>query len=287
MNIIIIGADGQLGRALEEIKPETISLKAFSKLEFDITNFQKSRELVKEIQPELIINAAAYTAVDKAEDEAEKAYSVNAYGVENISKISRDQGIKLVHISTDYVFDGKSNRPYNEGDSTNPINTYGDSKLKGEQLALDILDKKLLIIRTAWLYSHEGPSFLNSIIHLLKEKNSVNIVEDQIGTPTSAINLAKAIYKSIETDLQGVFHYTDAGVASWYDFACAIKDNLDNQYIGNETANIYPIVSKNYKTIADRPMYTVLDKTAIRNAADIEVIHWKKALEEEIQRVTK
>jgi len=283
MKIVLSGANGQLGKALKELNPDKFDLVACSRKNLDICNFQESRKLVREIKPDLIINAAAYTAVENAEEENQKAYSVNADGVQNLAIIAKEENIQLIHISTDYVFDGKNDRPYKESDQTNPLNVYGKSKLEGEQLASEILEKNLLILRTAWLYSYDGSSFLKTISRLLLEKENISVVDDQYGTPTRAKSLAQAIYHSIDYGLKGIYHFTDLGNTTWFGFASAIRDTLIKRNSSIKIGQIRPVSSKDYPSKILRPKYTVLDKGKIRKHIKKDHIHWVEALEMEIE----
>ena len=282
MKIIVSGANGQLGKALLEVKPKNINLITCPRQKLDICNIEKSRDLIREIKPDLIINAAAYTAVEKAEDEFESAYSINADGVQNIARIALEENIELIHISTDYVFDGTLDRPYKESDQTNPLNIYGKSKLKGEQLASEVLGDKLLILRTAWLYSFHGPSFLKTITNLLFKKESINVVDNQFGSPTRTKSLAQAIYHSIDYGVQGIYHFTDLGDTSWFGFASAIREILIERNPSVKIGQIHPVSSKDFPSKILRPRYTVLDKRKIRNHFKEDHIHWRDALEMEI-----
>ncbi len=280
MKVLLTGANGQLGRALGTVKPDSVELTTFSRESLDITDYDGTSRIIEKHKPDIFINAAAYTAVENAEQNKDRAFEVNSIGVKNISKISKSNNVKLVHISTDYVFDGTSVKPYKEDSEVNPINVYGKSKLAGENHALNIMESNLILFRTAWLYSYEGPSFLTTIMRLLKQRKSINVVNDQRGTPTRSISLAKAIYRSIDLGLEGIFNYTDAGDASWFEFASEIKDILQANDPKTKLAEILPVASDYYSSEIERPKYTVLAKTKI--SYHIECNNWRESLKEEI-----
>ena len=284
MKVLLSGGCGQLGKALLKSKPKETNLKACSKSELDICNLEQSRKLIRRYAPDIIINAAAYTAVEKAEEEKEKAYSINADGVRNLSNISLEENIKLIHISTDYVFDGFSNSPYKESDETNPLNIYGKSKLQGEQIASQILGDQLLILRTAWLYSIDSASFLKTMINLLMKKESFNVVDDQYGTPTRTASLARAIYQSIENNISGIFHFTDLGDTTWFGFASAIRELMLEKDPSLNLGVIKPISHKDYPSKMKRPSYSILDKDKILSQIKDGHLHWKDSLELEIKK---
>ena len=285
--IAVFGSEGQLGRALSERNNRDFDVYFFSKKEVDITNLIDTKRAVSEIQPEWVINAAAYTKVDLAESNKIHAFRVNSDGVKNLAMASMEVKAKMVHISTDYVFDGKLSYPCKPEDTPHPLNIYGESKLAGEKHALNIMKSNLLLIRTAWIYSLVGPSFLTTMIRLLHQEDEISVVDDQFGSPTSAISLAKVIVEAISNDLTGTYHYTDAGVASWYDFASSIKQIILSQNPNLKIASIKPISSSEYKTPARRAFYCVLDKKKIRKKLQITDSHWQEVLVDEMTRKKK
>ena len=204
-------------------------------------------------RPDFIINAAAYTAVDLAEKESQTAFKINHEAVADIAQYADQNNIRMVHISTDYVFNGKNHKPWTVNDNPCPESVYGKSKLKGEIAVQEILKGKALIIRTAWLYSSYGKNFVKTMLKLMKEKNSLNIVDDQIGTPTWAYGLSKVIWKFVDKKISGVFHWTDAGVASWYDFAVAIQKEALALGLISKNIPLLPVPSKQFFTPAKRP----------------------------------
>ena len=264
---LITGCNGQLGKEIQKRLPDAIATDAGT---LDITDFNAVQQFVLSNKIDTIINCAAYTAVDKAESDTELARQVNTVGPENLAKT----GCKLVHISTDYVFDGTAHTPYKPTDATNPVSIYGKTKLAGEQAVLKH-NNQAVIIRTAWLYSENGNNFVKTMLRLGKEKESLNVVYDQIGTPTYAADLADAIVKvlpKISPDTSGVYHYTNEGVCSWYDFATAIMK------LGERNCKVKPILSSEYPTAATRPFYSVLDKSKIKNTFNIDIPHWYDGL---------
>ena len=264
---LITGSYGQLGTELGRLLPDAI-LTDYDTL--DITDAAAVRRFVAEHGVTHIINCAAYTAVDKAEDDAEKALLLNAAGPANLAAT----GATVVHVSTDYVFDGKGHRPYEPTDEPNPVSVYGHTKLKGEQEVLR-LAKSAIIIRTAWLYSAHGNNFVKTMRRLGAERESLNVVNDQIGTPTFAGDLAAsiaAILPQIQSAQKGVYHYTNEGVASWYDFAREIME------LSGLPCRVNPVPSSAYPTKAQRPFYSVLSKESIKHDFNLTIPHWKESL---------
>lgn len=284
--LLITGANGQLGTELSELIPDAI---AVGKNELDITDSVTVKDFVKEHNIRLIINCAAYTAVDKAEDEKDLAEKINVVGPKNLAQ----SGAIIVHISTDYVFDGRNYKPYEPNDTPNPLSVYGKTKLAGE-FAVWEYAVTALIIRTAWLYSTHGKNFVKTIKDLSRSRSRIDIVDDQIGSPTFARDLAKVIVKIIPQIRNGqkdIYHFTNEGVCSWYDFAKEIvalskeKTNLSGQITHlsrkvttNADCEINPISSKNYKTKASRPFYSVLSKEKIKRDFGLVIPHWKDGL---------
>jgi dTDP-4-dehydrorhamnose reductase len=237
--------------------------------------------------PDLVINAAAYTAVDKAESEKDKAYEVNVRGAANIAKAAEHSGARLIHISTDFVFDGRKSKPYRPDDKPNPISVYGASKLQGEEAVLRETMKKALILRTGWVYSSHGSNFVKTMLKLMAERDEISVVADQVGTPTWARGLAKAIYHFANIpDTHGIYHSTDAGVASWYDFAAAIQEEAHQLGILQSLIPVIPIRTDDYPTAAKRPPYSVLDKTATWQALGYTASHWRVALRLMLEELT-
>ncbi len=290
MFILVTGANGQLGKTFNYLVDHNKSDNRFvfaTREQLDLTDFQNVRSFIEKNQFDVIINCAAYTAVDKSEVEKEQANLVNHLSVNNIAEIARDNCIKLIQISTDYVFDGLKLKPYNETDDTSPINVYGKTKLDGENAILSIMVFDALIIRTSWLYSKYGNNFLDTILKLMKTKEKLNIVSNQIGSPTYANDIAIAILKIIESkkfseasQISEVFHYSNDGECSWYDFAKEIANISDTKCI------ITSIDSKDYPQEALRPKHVLLDNNKIRNSFDLDIIYWKDSLNKCIQALS-
>ncbi len=275
MKVLVIGSDGQLGFEFQKISNSYDSLSwIFSTIKtLDLSRSDTIDSFLNEINPCVIINCAAFTSVDKAETEFELAYIINYKAVDIISKWTSDNNKKLIHLSTDYVFDGLSQIPLKENSNTNPINEYGNSKLKGEQVCIKN-DTNSIIIRTSWLYSSFGKNFVKSMIDLMKKNNSVKVVNDQIGSPTYAYDLAKVIIEIImnNKNKSGLFHYSNEGEISWFEFAKSIREfyNLDCKIIG--------VSSKEFKTLAKRPQYSFLNKSKIKTTFNLEIPNYKQSL---------
>lgn len=285
MKILITGAAGQLGRELQKSCPKNVKLAAFDRATLDITSLPRVRQLVQAEQPDWIINASAYTAVDKAEDDAETAYKINAEGVSNLAQVAKQQSVRLLHISTDFVFDGSQGAPYQPDDTVKPLGVYGASKLQGDEAVQAHLGADALIIRTAWVYSAHGNNFVKTMLRLMNERDVLGVVEDQIGTPTWAAELAKAIYLAVDKDLRGTFHWTDAGAASWYDFAEAIYEIGRVMEMIDHEVHINPIPTEAYPTPAMRPANSVLDKNSLRKAIGYGGMHWRTALTHALKEI--
>lgn len=275
--ILVTGAKGQLGSELSEI---TRNYQEFD-FEFhdietlDLTDFDSVNRHISMSSPHYVINCAAYTAVDKAEEEQHSAYLLNEYVPANLADVCKKTGSKLIHISTDYVFDGKNYKPYTEEDITNPQSVYGKSKLNGEQKIM--ADTEAIIIRTSWLYSRFGKNFLQTMLRLGNEKDNIKVVFDQVGSPTNARDLAMALmeliaYAENHSFLPGIYHFSNEGVCSWYDFAHAIIR------FKKMKACVLPITTSEYPLPAPRPHYSVLDKKKIRQAFGINIPHWQDSL---------
>ena len=278
LNILITGSNGQLGNEMKKILKENTFFNTFftDVEELDITNINAVEEFIISNNINYIINCAAYTAVDLAEDNIEIADNINHLAVENIGKAACKAKAKVIHISTDYVFDGTSCRPYSEDDNTNPQSVYGTTKLNGEKALAEIIPNDHIIIRTAWLYSTYGKNFVKTMLNLGKTKDSLNVVADQIGTPTYAGDLAKAIYQIISSEnwVPGIYHFTNEGVCSWYDFTKIIHKTA-----GITGCNVKPVSTEEYPVKAKRPAYSVLNKSKIKQTYGIEIPYWVDSLE--------
>lgn len=284
MNILITGSNGQLGSEIKERATKFSNWNFVYKdlPELDITNYQNLEQLAKELSIDTIINCAAYTAVDLAETNQELANAVNMEGARNLAKVAQKFSLKLIHVSTDFVFDGKSNLPYKETTTPNPLSVYGKTKLEGE-FAVMSEHPTSVILRTAWLYSSYGTNFLKTMQRLGKDKQELNVIYDQIGTPTFAGDLAASILAIISkleqgSGNKGIYHYSNEGVASWYDFAFEIMK------LSKLNCKVYPIETKQYPTPAPRPAFSVLNKTKVKEAFGIEIPHWKTSLKSCIEK---
>lgn len=275
MKILITGANGQLGTELHEIlEREFPGQTLYTDVqELDLTNAKPVDSYVANNEITHIVNCAAYTAVDRAEEEKMLCAAVNTDAVKNLAMAADANGAKIIHISTDYVFDGTNHRPYRESDKVNPISQYGTTKRKGETLLL-ALAPQAIIIRTAWLYSAHGNNFVKTMLRLADSQPEIKVVCDQIGTPTFARDLARAVVKVLQSHqwVPGIYHFTDEGAASWYDFAKAIFR------IAGKDVKVTPIPTEDYPTPASRPSYSILDRTRIKATYGIEIPHWEEAL---------
>ncbi len=274
---LVTGADGQLGKELKKTLPFDIDVHWTDLAQLDITNSNLVDLYVNELAPAFIINAAAFTAVDDAESAKESAYRVNHNGVANLANAAVMMNAKFLHISTDYVFEGKGSL-YQPNDPVSPISVYGESKSLGEVDALNS-GANVTVVRTAWLYSAYGNNFVKTILKLIRENDSLNVVTDQIGTPTWAKGLAQFIWSAVVTEspFNGIVHYTDSGVASWYDFAVAIQEEAIAIGLLKKSISLNPIVTAQFPTFAKRPSFVVLDKhssIALVGAAP----HWRVQL---------
>ncbi|HBF88667.1 MAG TPA: dTDP-4-dehydrorhamnose reductase [Bacteroidales bacterium] len=286
--ILVTGAKGQLGNELFEISKKNKNHQFFYTDidDLDILDKEMVKEFISGLKPNYLINCAAYTAVDKAEQEQELAEKVNFEAVKNISSVCKYQNVRLIHISTDYVFDGTSCVPYVENTKVNPISVYGKTKLKGEKAVLASSDSlEAIIIRTSWLYSSFGNNFVKTILKYGKERNELKVVFDQIGTPTYARDLAKAIIEIIDYSenknefKKGIYNFSNEGVCSWYDFANEIVSFAKIDCI------IKPIRTIEYPTAAIRPAYSVLDKSKIKSSFNIEIPYWKNSLKDCLKKI--
>ena len=279
--VLVTGARGQLGNALRQSCPDAFEwLEARARL--DITVADKLTELVRALRPQLIINAAAYTHVDRAESEVELAHRVNGLGPSLLAGAALDVGAQLVHVSTDFVFDGRKSTPYLPHDLAHPLNVYGQSKLAGEAGVREKLGDTALIVRTAWVYSPTAPNFVHTMRRLMRERSELKVVSDQIGTPTHAIGLAEALWRLHREGVTGTHHWTDAGVASWYDFAQAIHEYSARHAPETAWCKPLPIRSEDFPTPAVRPRYSVLDKTSSWAVTGVPP-HWRERLDASIR----
>lgn len=282
-NILVTGASGQLGSELKELSKEYPYRFIFvSKNELDISDYEALEKFILTNLVDCVINCAAYTAVDKAEKEKELADKINHVAVKNLAILSDKLGLKLVHISTDYVFDGKNFKPYTEEDTTSPQSVYGKTKLDGERAIIKINPRNSIIIRTSWVYSYYGSNFVKTMLKLGKTKESLNVVYDQVGTPTYAKDLAKAILEiipKIKNEKVEIYNFSNEGVLSWYDFAKEIMK------MSKIDCKIEPIETFEYPTPAQRPHYSLLNKAKIKKEFGINIPYWKDGLDDCLKRL--
>ena len=284
MNILVLGASGQLGQELRVATEGSAQHYTFaSRSELDVTDQLAIQHFVQDHHIDTIINCSAYTAVDRAEDEPEEADRINHQAVAALAALAKAQGLYLIHISTDYVFAGDSHRPITEEETPRPQSVYGRTKLLGED-AIRRAGCRALILRTSWLYSTYGANFLKTMCRLMQERQELSIVFDQIGTPTYARDLARFIVSYLEQDKgtrqEGTYHFSDEGVASWYDFAEAIRHRM------GYSCQLHPIRSEQYPTKATRPSYSVLDKAKLKRDFGITLPHWQTSLEDCLNQLT-
>jgi len=283
-NILVTGANGQLGSEIRDLEADypIYNFIFTDREELDITKHKAVENFIEVNKITAIINCAAYTAVDKAESEIAIANEINHLATENFARIAKAKGIKLIHISTDYVFDGNSYRPYVETDIPNPQGVYGKTKLDGERAMQKINPANSVILRTSWVYSGYGNNFVKTMLRLGKEREELNVVADQIGTPTYAGDLAKTILEilpKIKNKKVVIFHYSNEGVCSWYDFVKAIFEST------NTICKVNPITTAQYPTAAKRPQYSVLDKSKIKESFNIDIPFWNNSLRICLQKI--
>lgn len=283
MKTIVIGKSGQLAQALKLLDAKIVCL---GRDDIDISNAESLKNVLDSFEIDSIINASAYTAVDKAESEQEQAFALNANGVGNLAKYAANKGIHFVHVSTDYVFSGDKGAPYTVDDTHAPIGIYGASKAAGEQNILDTAADNSCIIRTSWVYSATGNNFVKTMLRLMNEKPELGVIDDQIGSPTAVNGLAKACLIAAKDKVTGIHHFTDAGVCSWYDFALSIQEMGLKYGLLNKAIPIKPIPTSAYPTPAKRPSYSVLDKSSLKGAFNgLQPKHWRVELESVIKQL--
>ncbi len=276
--VVVTGAGGQLGQELVRTAPAEITCLALDRARLDIGDAGAAAAVLESLRPAAVINAAAYTGVDSAESEAEAAFRANAEGPRLLAEACRSHGARLLHVSTDFVFDGASSRPYPPEAGTAPLGAYGRSKLAGETAVRSLLPAAL-IVRTGWVYSAFGGNFVKTMLRLMAERDELAVVADQVGTPTWANGLARALWRAVALPgLHGIYHWSDAGVCSWYDFAVAIWEEGRAAGLLRRPVKIRPIPASDYPTPARRPAYSVLDKQATWRDLGLEGVHWRQQL---------
>lgn len=287
MKVLLTGANGQLGNCIKAICPLNYELINTDRQQLDITDILAIEAIINKYKPDVIINSAAYTAVDRAEDEPTLANQINVIGPQNLAIVAKKYNIKLIHISTDYVFDGNQNIPYIENDVTNPINVYGKTKRDGEITVLNNYPSSI-IIRTSWVFSEYGNNFVKTMLKLSKIRTELSVINDQIGNPTYAGDIALTIFDILEKNIPGgIYHYCGDQSVSWYEFAKRIFDIEQqlNSTIKKSPVNVSPILTKDYPTKACRPLYSVLDMQKINLLTGISGSDWNKALRHVIPRI--
>jgi dTDP-4-dehydrorhamnose reductase len=276
--VLVLGAGGQLGRELQRTAPANMECVPMTRSQLDIVDASAVGECCADLAPQSVVNAAAYTAVDKAESEQDAARHGNADGPGVLAQVCDQQGIRLIHISTDFVFDGAASEPYKPDAITAPIGEYGHSKRAGE-IAVQKALPEALILRTGWVYSSFGGNFVKTMLRLMSERDELSVVMDQVGTPTWAHGLAEAVWAAAaKPHLSGFYHWSDAGVCSWYDFAVAINEEALALGLLSKSVKIRPIPAADYPTPAQRPAYSVLDKTSSWRDFALEGVHWRQQL---------
>lgn len=284
MKALILGAEGQVGRALALTVPAGSEVVALGRAQCDVTDEAAVARAIRQTGAGLVLNAAAYTAVDRAEAEPEAAQALNADAPGLIAAAARAAGARSVHISTDFVFGGAGNRPFRPDDATAPASVYARTKLAGEVSAA-AADPDALIVRSAWIHAPRGANFVTTMLRLMAERETIGVVADQIGTPTAAASLARALWALSDRGATGVWHYTDAGVASWYDFAVAVEEEARGAGLLTRPVEVRPIGTADYPTPAARPAFSVLDKTATWSFLGEAAPHWRVNLRRTIRDV--
>ena len=278
MNILLFGSRGQLGWELQRTCPSHIKLESYGSQDVDFSDPKGLERCIEKSDAGWIINAAAYTAVDRAEEEEKQADLLNHLAVARIAETARNTHKKVVQISTDFIFDGISSIPVAPDTPANPLSVYGKTKLAGERAVQQILQQNCMVIRAAWLYSSHGNNFVKTMLQLMRDRDHLSVVDDQIGTPTWANGLALCVWRAIDQELSGVHHWTDAGVASWYDFAVAIQEFGLELKLLDKQIPISPIPCAQYPTPAKRPAFSVLDKRSTWQSLKITPVHWRAQL---------
>lgn len=272
MKVLVTGAGGQLGYdVIKRLEENSIECLSVDREEFDITNETQTKESITNYKPDVVVHCAAYTAVDKAEEERDLCYTINVLGTRYIAKACQEIDAKMFYISTDYVFDGKGDKPFEVTDKPNPINYYGQTKYEGELEVQKLLDK-YFVIRASWMFGNNGNNFVKTMLRLGKERSEINVVEDQVGSPTYTYDLAKLVAGMIQTEKFGVYHATNEGYCSWYEFACEIFKQA------GLNVKVNPIKTEDYPTKAKRPKNSRLRKHCIEDAGFNKLLYWNESL---------
>ena len=275
---LVLGAGGQLGRACMESVPEQVTAQGLTRSECDITDAAALKQTMGDLLPQVVINAAAYTSVDQAEEDIDAARAVNADAPALIADLCVQHNARLIHLSTDFVFDGTGHKPYLPDAQPSPLGVYGQSKWQGEQAVLE-RGPGSVVLRTSWVYAPRGHNFVLTMLRLMHERGEVKVVNDQIGSPTSTLSLANTCWGlALHDDVTGIFHWSDAGAISWYDFACAIRDEALDLWLLERPAVVEPIPTAAFPTKVRRPAYSVLDASATCAALNVSQRPWREAL---------
>ncbi len=287
MRILVFGLSGQLARSLEDTRPGGFDGTFAGRATCDLAEPARVSALLDERHPDMIVNAAAYTQVDRAEEEPELAHRINGEAVADMARYVAANDARLIHISTDFVFDGSKSEPYQPGDTTGPLGKYGDSKLAGETAALQRAPENTMIIRTAWVYSEHGNNFVKTMLRLMRERDQLGVVDDQRGAPTYARGLAEVIWQIVTQDLfrPGIYHWTDSGNITWHDFAVAIQQEGASRGLLDTLIPVNPIATEAYPTPAARPAYSVLDTGKLAELLGIEPAPWRDNLRKMLERL--
>jgi dTDP-4-dehydrorhamnose reductase len=285
MKVLVTGGGGQVATALSSRKPDGVELIVSGIDQLDVTRRDVVDSLMRQLRPQVIINAAAYTAVDRAESERDAAFAVNAEGPVHLAEAAERHGARLLHLSTDFVFDGARPTPYAPRDAANPLNVYGASKRAGEERVMALCGERALVLRTAWVYAESGHNFARTVLRLCAEKPELRIVMDQVGSPTWAQSVAQALWAAVEQGIGGLHHWTDAGVASWYDFAVAIQEEALALGLLAKPVPIHPVRSADHSGPARRPPYSVLDTQAFQRATGLVPVHWRDNLRQMLRNL--
>ncbi|WP_256759139.1 dTDP-4-dehydrorhamnose reductase [Cohnella sp. WQ 127256] len=271
VTLLVTGANGQLGQELIRLGNDQVTIVGYGRDQLDVTNLSQCREMVAAVRPNAIIHAGAYTAVDKAETEPDEAYRINAMGTRNLTLAANEYGAKLCYVSTDYVFDGTSTEPYNEYDNTNPQTVYGKSKRAGEVL-LQSLSNQYFIVRSSWIYGKYGNNFVKTMLKLGSEREYVSVVHDQLGSPTYTYDLGRFLIELVQTEAYGIYHASNTGTCSWYEFAQAIFEE------SNMSIRTEPCTTEEFPRPAPRPAFSVMDHSAIRQNGLTDLRPWREGL---------
>jgi dTDP-4-dehydrorhamnose reductase len=284
--VLVTGAAGQVGRALGDSVPAEWKFLGCDRAALDVTHPESVAEVLGRERPTLVINAAAYTEVDAAEREAERSEAINCAGAAHVAEECRRVGARLIHLSTDFVFDGAQGHPYGPDDRPNPLGVYGRTKLAGEREVTRISGGTALVVRSAWIYASAGRNFVLNMLRLMRDRPSLGVVADQVGSPTWARSVAQALWTAAaRPGLRGVLHWTDAGVASWYDFAVAIQEEAVAAGLLERPVPIRPLRTAEYPTPARRPAFSVLDKSAAYGLLGLPPRHWRENLRAMLREV--